>query len=130
MAHATHVHEPHPVVGHLVPVSALIGTALALLVLTIVTVAVRYVDLGEANIFIALGIAVVKATLVCLFFMHLWWDRAFNSFIFVASVGFVALFMAFAMMDTSEYRADREQGPAEDVIKAIQDFGAADSDGG
>lgn len=121
-AHHSHGHHPHPTVGHLVPVSALIGTALALLVLTVITVAVRYVDLGEANIFVALGIAVVKATLVSLFFMHLWWDRPFNSFVFVSSIAFVALFMAFAIMDTREYAPIVDQGPAEGAVQAIQKF--------
>jgi cytochrome c oxidase subunit 4 len=43
----------------------------ALLVLTGVTVAVSYVDLGPASIVVALAIAVSKALLVLLFFMHL-----------------------------------------------------------
>ncbi len=44
---------------------------LALLVLTGVTVGVSYVDLGPLNTPLALFIAVVKATLVVLYFMHL-----------------------------------------------------------
>jgi cytochrome c oxidase subunit IV len=120
MAHASHGNHPHPTVGHLVPYSALFGTALALLVLTVLTVAVRYVDLGEANIFVALGIAVVKATLVALFFMHLWWDRPFNSFTFVASIAFVGLFMWFAILDSGAYNEDRDQGPADDVKTLVE----------
>ncbi len=120
MAHTSHGHEPHPTVGHLVPYSALFGTAAALLVLTALTVAVRFVDLGEANIFVALGIAVVKATLVSLFFMHLWWDRPFNSFAFVASIAFVGLFIAFAMMDSSAYHPDVDRGPAEGIATMDQ----------
>ena len=42
----------------------------ALLVLTGLTVAASFAELGIFNPIIALGIAVVKATLVVLFFMH------------------------------------------------------------
>lgn len=42
-----------------------------LLVLTAVTVAVSFVDLGLGNVTIALLVASLKATLVALYFMHL-----------------------------------------------------------
>jgi cytochrome c oxidase subunit 4 len=42
----------------------------ALLVLTATTVGVSYIDLGPLNPVIALAIAVLKMTLVILFFMH------------------------------------------------------------
>jgi cytochrome c oxidase subunit 4 len=42
----------------------------ALLVLTTVTVAVAFMDLGALNNVVALSIAVAKAVLVILFFMH------------------------------------------------------------
>jgi cytochrome c oxidase subunit 4 len=43
----------------------------ALLVLTVLTVAVSYVDLGPASVVMALTIACTKALLVLLYFMHL-----------------------------------------------------------
>lgn len=42
----------------------------ALMVLTVVTVAVAFVDLGPWNDLVAMAIAVTKAVLVILFFMH------------------------------------------------------------
>ncbi len=42
----------------------------ALLVLTATTVAASYVEMGVFNPIVALGIAVIKAMLVVLFFMH------------------------------------------------------------
>ncbi|NBP51557.1 MAG: hypothetical protein EBU70_10370 [Actinobacteria bacterium] len=103
--HADHAHghEPHPEVGHVVPVRYLYAAGLALLVLTVVTVAVRYVDLGEANMPVALGIALVKATIVALIFMHLRWDRPFNLLVLVGSILFVLLLIAFAAMDVHQY---------------------------
>ncbi|MGA0286011.1 MAG: cytochrome C oxidase subunit IV family protein, partial [Phycisphaerales bacterium] len=86
--HDQHAHadgEVHPLVGHLVPIRTLVLTGLTLLFLTVVTVAVRYVDVGEFNIVIALAVAVVKAVLVVLVFMHLLWDRPFNSLVLLGS---------------------------------------------
>jgi cytochrome c oxidase subunit 4 len=64
---------------------------------------VRYVDLGEANMPVALGIALVKATIVALIFMHLRWDRPFNLLVLVGSILFVLLLIAFASMDVHQY---------------------------
>jgi cytochrome c oxidase subunit 4 len=56
-----------------------VATFFALLVLTVITVALSLVHMGRAgNIGIGLVVAVVKATAVVLFFMHLkyeprWW---------------------------------------------------------
>jgi cytochrome c oxidase subunit 4 len=112
-AHEGHGHgDGHPLVGHLVPYSTLFATGAALLVLTVITVAVRYIDLGEANIYIAIGVAVVKATLVSLFFMHLRWDRPFNLMVLVGSMLFVMLMMVFCMMDVGQNEPSMTPGNA------------------
>ena len=113
-AHGSHG-EPHPLVGHLVPMWILFAVGGALLVLTAITVAVRYIDVGEFNMVIALGVAVIKATLVALFFMHLRWDRPFNQLIFLSGILFVVLMMAFCLMDTSQYRESQYVGNPVDV---------------
>ncbi|PIE24299.1 MAG: hypothetical protein CSA62_03170 [Planctomycetota bacterium] len=98
-----HQHEEggdhHP---HVVPLPLLLGVFAALIFLTIVTVAVTYVDLGWFNVWLAMGIAAIKSILVCLVFMHLLWDRPFNSIIFLASLIFVFLFVSMSLLDTSE----------------------------
>jgi cytochrome c oxidase subunit 4 len=68
MSHPTleDTHAEHHIVGPRVYLLIL----LALLVLTGVTTGVAFVDLGILNPVVALGIAVLKATLVVLFFMH------------------------------------------------------------
>lgn len=110
-------------VGHVAPLRALVGTGLCLLVLTWVTVAAAGVDLGEANIYIALAIAVLKASLVGLFFMHLRWDRPFNAIVFVGSIAFVALFIGFAMVDTAEYKPDVVWADTDVVVETLQKQG-------
>jgi cytochrome c oxidase subunit IV len=42
----------------------------ALILFTATTTGMAYVDLGAFNVYLALTIAIVKATLVVLFFMH------------------------------------------------------------
>lgn len=115
---ATHDHHPsghdeEHGVGHVVSPKILIANGLALLVLTALTVGIAKFDFGEANVWVALSIAGLKVSLVCLFFMHLFWDRPFNSFIFVTSIAFVVVFIGFALSDTFAYR--------EDIVRYEQD---------
>jgi cytochrome c oxidase subunit IV len=64
-------HEsPTPHAVHVMPVSTYVFVFLALMGFTALTVAAAHVDLGWANTAVALGIAITKATLVVLFFMH------------------------------------------------------------
>ena len=108
--------------GHLVPTTALVATGLGLLFLTWITVVVAGIDLGEANIYIALGIAAFKGTLVALFFMHLRWDRPFNGIILVGSICFVALFLALAMTDTAEYQDSVIPGDSRKVVEKLAEY--------
>lgn len=103
---------------HVVPPRILLGVWAALLFLTIVTVAVTWVDLGALNIWVALGIATVKALLVALFFMHLKYDKPFNSIVLVSSLFFVALFLGLALLDTLHYRKDLIPGYAPAIEQA------------
>ena len=54
----------------LVPLKVYYAIFTALIVFTVITVAVAFVDLGFFNTAIAVTIAVVKALLVLLYFMH------------------------------------------------------------
>jgi cytochrome c oxidase subunit 4 len=56
--------------NHIVPLRTYYLVFLTLIVCTAITVAVSFVDLGSFNVLAALGIAILKATLVVLFFMH------------------------------------------------------------
>ncbi len=109
-------------VGHIVPIKTLVATGLALLVFTLITVWAAKIDLGDLNIWIALAIAVFKASLVVLFFMHLRYDRPFNGIVFMTSVVFVALFISFALTDTKEYAPDIDAGNAPKVVEALDEL--------
>ncbi len=101
---------------HVLPVPVLLGTAGALLALTILTVVTARIDLGALNTVVALAIASCKAAVVALFFMHLKYERKFLSVVLVSAVFFAVLLVAFVVFDTTQYqpsiRAHSGQAPA------------------
>ena len=96
--------EPHV---HVVPLRLLLAIGTTLIALTLVTVAVTRFDLGRLNLVVAMGIAVVKATLVALYFMHLRWEKPLYTTAFIVSLGCVALFVLLTVVDTLESAPDR-----------------------
>jgi len=95
---------PHAdAIGHIVPVRILLAVWAALLVLTVLTVAASWIDLGGLNLWAALAIATFKASLVALYFMHLRYDRPFNAVVFLSAFFFVMLFVGLALIDTAQY---------------------------
>jgi cytochrome c oxidase subunit IV len=102
----------HPQVGHVVPLRVLFAVLGTLLVMTVVTVAVSWFDFGRYNLWIALAIAVFKASLVLLFFMHLKYDKPFNAIVIIVSMALVMLFIAIALTDTEQYEPNKIPGYA------------------
>ena len=100
-----HRHGHHGSVGHVVSLKLLAAVFGALVFLTVVTVAASEINFGEFNLIVALAIAVVKASLVVLFFMHLRWDKPFNSIVFIGCLIFVGLFISLALLDTGQYHS-------------------------
>ena len=66
----------------------------ALLVFTLTTVITGRMDLGSANLPLAMIIATIKATLVVLFFMHLWDSEGINRLVFCVALLFVLVLLA------------------------------------
>jgi cytochrome c oxidase subunit 4 len=102
----THHHDDHDHgIAHVAPVKVLLGTWGALMVLTVVTVLATKVDFGSSlNLAIAMAIAVVKATLVILFFMHLAYDKLFHSVMVGGGLLAAGLFIAISLMDSDQYQ--------------------------
>ncbi|MCC7205098.1 MAG: cytochrome C oxidase subunit IV family protein [Phycisphaeraceae bacterium] len=97
-------HDHHADQPHAVPLGVLAGIFAILMLLTFLTVAATWVNLGQFNIWIALGIAVVKAVLVGLYFMHLRYDSPFNGLVLAMALIFVALLIGGALIDTHQYK--------------------------
>ena len=87
--------------GHVSPLKLYIGIFTALMVLTTVTVLVAYVNLGEWNKVVALGIASFKATLVVLYFMHVKYASRMTKLIVVTGLFFLAILLSLTMADYS-----------------------------
>ena len=85
---------------HILPLNLYLAVGSALLVLTVITVTAAQIDFGEMNLLIAMGIAVVKATLVAMFFMHLKYDNRIYLLVFSGSLLFLGVFIIFTMFDT------------------------------
>ena len=80
-----------------------------MMVLTVLTVAVSKLDLGAADLAVAMAIALVKATLVALIFMHLLWDKGFHSLLVVGGVLAMGLFIGATLFDRAHYEESIQQ---------------------
>jgi cytochrome c oxidase subunit IV len=84
--------------GHVSPKSTYYAIFGALMVLTGVTIAVAFVPLGALNFPVAISIAILKATLVVLFFMHVKYSSRLTKMIVGMALFF--LFIMFGLMLT------------------------------
>ncbi len=73
----------------------------ALLALTAITAAVAFLDLGPMNNVVALGIAVLKATLVVLYFMHAKDSPRMTGVVIAAAVLWLAILVGLTLADYS-----------------------------
>jgi cytochrome c oxidase subunit 4 len=70
-----------------------------LMVLTLTTTWASYFDLGKLNVVVALVIATIKASLVVLFFMHVYWSSKLNKLVVVSGVAWLALLLWLTLTD-------------------------------
>lgn len=106
-------HSPYGL-GHISPWQTLVKVWIALMVLTLITVMATWVNLGSLNIWIAMGVAVAKAALVVLYFMHMKYNKPFLAYVFTFSLAFVAFFLAMVMLDTKSYQPEVEMRRLDD----------------
>ena len=81
--------------GHISPKGTYYAIFFSLMVLTAVTVGVAFINLGPFNFPVALSIAIVKATLVILFFMHVKYSSRLTKLII--GTGFFFLLVLFTL---------------------------------
>ena len=84
---------------HIVPIKIYVAVFLSLIALTWVTTGVSTIDLGRLNIFVALSIAICKASLVLLFFMHVKYGTRLTKMIVLAGIYWLILLLFIVMMD-------------------------------
>ena len=85
--------------NHIVPPRTYYLIFLTLMVCTAITVAVAFVDLGPLNAVVAMTIAVLKATLVVLFFMHVKYSTRLTWAVVLGSVFWLGILIVMTAGD-------------------------------
>jgi cytochrome c oxidase subunit 4 len=84
---------------HIVSPKIYYAIFVALTVLTVVTWSVAKIDLGKMNAVVALTIAVIKATLVVLYFMHVRYSSRLTWVFVGAGFFWLAIMVALTLSD-------------------------------
>jgi len=71
----------------------------SLLILTLLTWQIAYIDLGRWNTVVALIIAITKASLVAAFFMHLRWSASVVRLVLFAALFWLAIMVTLTVGD-------------------------------
>jgi cytochrome c oxidase subunit 4 len=90
-------HSEHAV--HIVAIPIYLGVFIALVIGTIVTWQVSLLDLGRLNAVVALTIAVCKATLVVLFFMHVKYSTKLTKLVVVCGIFWLLILLTVTEAD-------------------------------
>jgi cytochrome c oxidase subunit IV len=85
--------------GHVSPKSTYYAIFGALMVLTAVTVGVAFINLGSLNFPVAIAIAITKATLVILFFMHAKYSSTLTKMFVATAFFFLFILLGLTMTD-------------------------------
>ena len=84
---------------HVVPTRVYYLVFAILMICTALTVGIAFIDLGPFNVVAALTIAVFKATLVVLFFMHVKYSTRLTWVVVAGSVFWLGILLALTMGD-------------------------------
>ena len=85
--------------AHVVPTRVYYAIFGILMICTALTVGIAFIDLGPFNVVAALTIAVFKATLVVLFFMHVKYSTRLTWAVVAGSVFWLGILLALTMGD-------------------------------
>jgi cytochrome c oxidase subunit 4 len=85
--------------SHIASVTSYLVIFGTLMVMTAITVAVAYVNLGAVNTVVALGVASFKATLVILYFMHVKYSSRLTKLVVVSGFFFLIILLGLTMTD-------------------------------
>ena len=84
---------------YITPVRTYVVVFLALMVLTAITVAVAFLHLGPFNDIAAMAIAITKACLVVLYFMHVRQSSRLTKLVVIAGFLWLLFLFGFTMSD-------------------------------
>ncbi len=84
---------------HVDSVKTYVGVLVALLIATVLTTLVAFVDLGPFSVVVALAIAVCKMLLVALFFMHIRYSTRLTKLVIVAGLMWLGILLLLTLTD-------------------------------
>ena len=84
---------------HILPVRTYLVIFAILMALLVLTVGVAFINLGPVNIVVAMTVAIVKATLVVLFFMHVRYSSRLTQIFVVAAFLWLGIMFVFTFAD-------------------------------
>ena len=85
--------------GHVSPKRVYYAIFASLMVLTAITVSIAFIPLGRLNFPVALSIAILKATLVVLFFMHVKYSSRLTKLICGTAFFFLLVLFGLTLSD-------------------------------
>ena len=85
--------------SHIISYRTFTAIWVALLVLTLVTIAVAQVNLGAWNVWVAIGIATLKSSLVVAIFMHMKYEHWFFKVSLLIALLILAIFIGLNFFD-------------------------------
>ncbi len=85
--------------SHIDSVGTYVGVLVALLILTVVTTLVAFVDLGNFSVVVALAIAVCKMLLVALFFMHVRYSTRLTRLVILGGLMWLGILLLLTLTD-------------------------------
>jgi cytochrome c oxidase subunit IV len=84
---------------HIMPVRTYVQIFVALIVLLFATIGAAYLPLGPLHFPVAMTIAVAKAVLIVLFFMHLLHSHRLTAVVSIAGFLWLAIMIALTLSD-------------------------------
>lgn len=93
------VHDYKLFEEHIVPLRTYLTVFIVLLCATALTTWIAFQDLGNWNVVVAVTIAVCKASLVALFFMHLRYNKGLSRIVAIAAIFWLGIMMTFTLAD-------------------------------
>ncbi len=84
---------------HIVPQKVYLLVFATLICLTLITVDVAFYNLGILNLYVALAIAITKATIIVLYFMHVKFGPRLIWVFALAGVFWMVIFLALTLGD-------------------------------
>ena len=84
---------------HIDTVKTYVGILVVLLIATVLTTVVAFVDLGPFSVVVALTIACVKMLLVALFFMHIRHSSKLTKLVVLGGLLWLAILLMLTMTD-------------------------------